>query len=165
MAENAGSGGFWTKADKDEREWYLSKIEAESSRQSQNESSAARAVTNMLFGVNAGGAVAMLAYVSSDHAQIPHPYTVLVAFVVGLVLAILLAVLGYYSIQTNLLRWIYRANNFYTGEVNWRALWDTRKLTRWWLGPTILHTLGWLSLFAFFFGAGFGIWQVWQLPS
>jgi hypothetical protein len=165
MAQDEGSGGLWTKAGKDEREWYLSKIEAESSRLLQNESSAAHAMTNMLFGVNAGGAVAMLAYVSSDHAQILHPYAVLIAFVAGLVLAILLAILGYYSIQTKLLRWNPGTTDFYAGHLKWRALWNTREPTHWWLRPTPLHILGWLSLFAFLYGAGFGICQVWQLPS
>lgn len=106
MAGNEGSGGFWTKADKDEREWYLSKLEAETTRLLQSESTAAHAIVNMLFGVNAGGAVAMLAYVSSDHAQMPHPYAVLIAFVVGLFTALVLAILGYYSTQTKLVRWI-----------------------------------------------------------
>lgn len=105
MAANVGSGGYWTKADKEEREWYLSRIEPEDSRLLQNETTAAQAMTSMLFGVNAGGAVAMLAYVSSDHAQVPHPYTVLIAFVVGLVVALVLAILGYYSTQTMLARW------------------------------------------------------------
>lgn len=165
VAENEGSGGLWTKADKDEREWYLSKLEAETSRLLQSESTAAHAITNMLFGVNAGGAVAMLAYVSSDHAQIPHSYAVLTAFVAGLFMALMLAILGYYSTQTKLIRWIEGTASFYSGHTNWRALWSTRDPTRWWLGPGILHALGWLSLLAFILGAGFGIYQVWQLPS
>lgn len=165
MAGNEGSGGFWTKADKDEREWYLSKLEAETTRLLQSESTAAHAIVNMLFGVNAGGAVAMLAYVSSDHAQMPHPYAVLIAFVVGLFTALVLAILGYYSTQTKLVRWIGGTTNFYSGDINWRTLWSTRAPTHWWLGAAILQALGWLSLVAFSFGAGYSIYQVWQLPS
>lgn len=165
MAGNEGSGGNWTKADKEEREWYLSKLEAETARLLQSETSAAHAITNMLFGVNAGGAVAMLAYVSSDHAQIAHPYAVLTAFVLGLFMALMLAILGYYSTQTKLVRWIRGTADFYSGGTTWRALWSTRKPTRWWLDPGILHALGWLSLAAFLLGAGYGICQVWQLPG
>lgn len=165
MAANVGSGGYWTKADKEEREWYLSRIEPEDSRLLQNETTAAQAMTSMLFGVNAGGAVAMLAYVSSDHAQVPHPYTVLIAFVVGLVVALVLAILGYYSTQTMLARWTGGTAKFYVGDINWRALWDTKAPSHWWLHPGILHALGWLALFSFLFGAGFGIYQVWQLPG
>lgn len=107
----------------------------------------------------------MLAYVSSDHAQIAHPYGVLIIFVAGLFMALLFAVLGYYSIHTRLRRWTGSTAAFYSGGINWRTFQDERDPHLWCLHPAILHALLWLSLCAFIFGAGYGICQVWQLPN
>lgn len=157
MAGETNNEDYFPTAGLEAKKWYLGRIEPESDRLLQNEVSSGQMVISLLAGANAGGSVAMLAYISSPTRNIiPHSTGVLALFLAGFVLALLLAAFAYYLNLFRLDRWNSRLAAFYRGDTSWRGLWADRQV-RW---ARLTELLGWLSFFCFAGGAGLGIVEI-----
>lgn len=155
------AAGNYAAACKDERDWYLARIEPETSRHMTNETSQAHMVITLLAGANAGGAVAVLAYIaqltSSSMQMIPNARGVLAGYAAGFIAALFLAILTYYASLRRLTRWTNRVSSFYSGGCLWRDLWNN--MTPWY-GRWPLHVLGWASFLCFVDASWVGIAQM-----
>lgn len=157
MANEKNDDDYFHTAGPEAKKWYLGRIEPQSDRLLQNEVSSGQMVISLLAGANAGGSVAMLAYISSPGRDpIPHSTGVLALFLVGFVVALLLAAYAYYLNLFRLVRWNSRLASFYRGDTSWRGLWADRHVP--WARLT--EVLGWLSFIFFAAGAGLGIVEI-----
>ncbi|MDP1605137.1 MAG: hypothetical protein Q8L93_00570 [Rhodocyclaceae bacterium] len=164
MGSENKTGGSFLSAGCDERDWYLARIDLETNRLMQNVASQAHTAITLVSGANAGGAVALLAYIaqlSADASQaktIHHSTIVLTLFVAGFFFALLLAVCVYYFSAFRLREWNHSVGTFYRGDTQWRGLWDGR--SKMWAAVWLPHILGWLSLLFFLGGAGLGLTEM-----
>ena len=65
MAEEQKPQGHYPNASDHEKNWYLARIEPETSRLLQDASSWLQKIATILYSANAGGAVAILAYIEA----------------------------------------------------------------------------------------------------
>lgn len=153
------NNGYFPSAQKDERDWYVARIEPEASRLMQNEVSQAHLIITLLSGANAGGAIAVLAYMAQLAEKpakfIPHSTWVLTLFGTGFILSLFLAVNVYYASLYRLREWSRNTGAFYRGEILWRALWESRKERWYW--SRLPYLFAWASLICFLVGAGWGL--------
>lgn len=160
MTENQKRPGYFPDVEMAEREWYLAKIEPQSDRLLQNEITSTHAVLTILAGANAGGAVAVLAYISQAGLDklIPHATEVLALFVFGFVAAMFLALCLFYLAHFRVLSWTRNVSEFYDGNLSWRGLWTSRRAFVVW--SWVPHVMGWLSVVLFIAGATWGIMEM-----
>lgn len=156
--------GHFPTASPEEREWYMAQIEPVSNRWMQNEASQAHMVVTLISGANAGGAVAILAYISQLAAAgkaaktIANPELILLGYVLGFVAALLLAICIYYASLRRLNNWTSGVGAFYKGNRLWPGLWAKQSPA--WYGGKFLHVLGWASLGCFLAASALGITQM-----
>ncbi len=156
--------GHFPTASPEEREWYMAQIEPVTNRWMQNEVSQAHMVVTLISGANAGGAVAILAYISQLAAAgkaaktIANPELILLGYVLGFVAALLLAICIYYASLRRLNIWTSGVGAFYKGDRLWPGLWAKQSPA--WYGGKFLHVLGWVSLGCFLAASAIGITQM-----
>lgn len=160
MTENQKHPGYFPDAEMAEREWYLAKIEPQSDRLLQNEITSSHAVLTILTGANAGGAVAVLAYIGQAGLGklIPHATEVLALFIFGFMAAMFLALCLFYLAHFRVLSWVRGVSEFYDGNLSWRELWSSRRTFVGW--RWVPHVMGWLSVVLFIAGATWGIMEM-----
>lgn len=161
--KNNHAAGYYPTASREEQDWYRAQIEPATSRWMQNEVSQAHMVVTLIAGANAGGAVAILAYIGQPAPAgvvraIANPDLLLLGYVCGFVTALLLAVCIYYASLRRLTIWLGRVSLFYSGKHSWRDVWAKQKPA--WYGGNVLHILAWSSLLFFLAASGLGITQM-----
>lgn len=161
--KNNHAAGYYPTAGREEQDWYRAQIEPSTSLWMQNEVSQAHMVVTLIAGANAGGAVAILAYIGQPAPvgavrAIANPDLLLLGYVFGFVTALLLAVCIYYSSLRRLTIWLGRVSLFYNGKCSWRDMWAKQSPA--WYGGKMLHALAWSSLLFFLAASGLGITQM-----
>lgn len=157
---NTKTPGHFPTASETERNFYLSLIEPVTNRWMQNEVSQAHMVITMVSGANAGGAVAILAYIAQGSATtgIASPVLILVGYLLGFIASLLCAIGVYYASRRRVNMWAASVGEFYKGQRLWGGLWENPGHA--WYGGPVLDALAWLSLVFFIGASAVGIAQM-----